>query len=320
MEGDEVAMCIKHISSNQGKTLTFLLDGYDELPKEVRDNSLIADILNHQVLPDCGLVVSSRPHASVLLHKQATLRVDILGFTEQCKHYIEHSLNDQSQIKQLTTYLEQHVIISSLCYVPFNIVLLLFLYKQGVPLPKNATQLYNIFICLTIRRHLTKHEITTKQPITDINHLPEPYGKFMQQLSKLCLQALNNNQPIFTLDEMKEWCPQVESIPGALNAFSLLQAIEHVSIFQTTTTFNFLHLSVQEFLAANHITTLTPDEEFSILNKYFWTDSHTNLFTIYLTVTKGQRPSFRKFLSGGDDTIAIHSKFLNDKLKCTQLY
>ena len=321
MEGDEVAICIKHISSNQGKTLTLLLDGYDELPEEVRDNSLIADILNRQVLPDCGLVVSSRPHASVLLRKQATLRVDILGFTEQQrKHYIEHSLNDQSQIKQLTTYLEQHIIISSLCYVPFNIALLLFLYKQGVTLPNNATQLYNIFICLTIRRHLSKHGITTKQPITDINNLPEPYGKFIQQLSKLCLHAINNNQLIFTLDQIKQWCPQVESIPGALNAFGLLQAIEHVSIFQTTTTFNFLHLSVQEFLAANHVTTLTPDEEFAILNEYFWTDSHTNLFTMYLTLTKGQRSSFRKFLTGGDDTITIHNKFLEGKLKCIQLY
>ena len=321
MEGDEVAMCIKHISFNQGKTLTLLIDGYDELPEELRDNSLIADILNRQVLPDCGLVVSSRPHASVLLRKQATLRVDILGFTEeQRKHYIEHSLNDQSQIKQLTTYLEQHVIISSLCYVPFNIVLLLFLYKQGVPLPKNATQLYNIFICLTIRRNLTKHGITVKQPITDISNLPEPYGKFIQQLSKLSLQALNNNQLIFTLDQIKQYCPQVESIPGALNAFGLLQAIEHVSIFQTTTTFHFLHLSVQEFLAANHITTLTPDKELSILKQYFRSDSHSNMFTIYITLTKGQQPAFTKFLSGGDDSIAIHSKFLEDKLKCIHLY
>ena len=313
--------CSEYFLGNNGKTLTLLLDGYDELPEEVRGNGLIADILNRQVLPDCGLVVSSRPHASVLLRKQTTLRVDILGFTDkQRKHYIEHSLNDQSQIKQLTTYLEQHIIISSLCYVPFNIVLLLFLYKQGVALPNNATQLYNIFICLTIRRHLTKHGITTKQQITDINNLPEPYGKFIHQLSRLSIQALNNNQLIFTLDEIKQCCPQVESIPGALNAFGLLQAIEHVSIFQTTTTFNFLHLSVQEFLAAHYITTLTPDEELSILNEYFWTDRHSNMFTMYINLTNAQRYSFRKFLSGGDHTIAIHSKFLDDKLKRIQLY
>ena len=313
--------CSEYFLSNNGITLTILFDGYDEMPKELRDDSLIADILNRKVLPDCGLVVSSRPHASVLLRKQATFRVDILGFTEeQRKHYIEHSLNDQSQIKQLTTYLEQHIIVSSLCYVPFNIVLLLFLYKQGIPLPNNATQLYNTFICLTICRNLTKCGITAKHTITDINNLPEPYGKFIQQLSKLSLQALNNNQIIFTLDQIKRWCPQVESLPGALNAFGLLQAIEHVGIFQTTTTFNFLHLSIQEFLAANYITTLTPDEEMSILKQYFWSDSHSNMFTIYIALTKGQRPSFRKFLSGGNDSIAIHSKFFNDNLKCFHLY
>ena len=166
IECEDVAMCIKHICSNQGKTLTLLLDGYDEIPEELRGNRLIADILNRQVLPDCGLVVSSRPHASVLLRKQATLRIDILGFTEeQRKHYIEHSLNDQSQIKQLTTYLDQHNIISSLCYLPFNILLLLFLYKQGFPLPDNVTELYNIFICLTIRRNLSKYGNTAKQGI-----------------------------------------------------------------------------------------------------------------------------------------------------------
>ena len=320
IEGEDVAMCIKHISSNQGKSLLLLLDGYDEMPEELRGNSLIADILNRQVLPDCGLVVSSRPHASLLLHKQASLRVDILGFSEeQRKHYIEHSLNDQSQIKELNKYLDQHNIVSSLCYLPFNILLLLFLYKQGF-LPKNVTELYSIFICLTIRRNLTKYGITVKQAITDINKLPEPYGKFIQQLSKLSLQALNNNQLIFTLEEIKKLCPQVESIPGALNAFGLLQAIEHVSIFQTTTTFNFLHLSLQEFLAANYITTLTPDEELSILEEYFWRGSHSNMFTIYITLTNAQRSSFRKFLSGGDDTIAIHSKFLEDKLKSIHLY
>ena len=317
----KIAIMCEYFLEKNGKSLTFLFDGYDEMPEELRDNSLIADILNRQVLPDCGLVVSSCPHASVLLRKQATLQVDILGFTEeQQKHYIEHSLKDQSQIKQLTAYLDQHIIISSLSYIPFNILLLLFLYKQGFPLPKNVTELYNIFICLTIRRNLSKYGITTKEAITDINSLPKPYDKFIQQLSKLSLQALNKNQLIFTLDEIKQFCPQVESIPGALNAFGLLQAIEHVSIFQTTTTFNFLHLSLQEFLAANYITTLTQDEELSILEEYFWKGSHSNMFKIYITLTKGQQSSFRKFLSGGDDTIAIHNKFLNNKLKSMHLY
>ena len=79
-------------------------------------------------------------------------------------------------------------------------------------------------------------------------------------------------------------------------------------------------MSLQEFLAANYITSLTPDQELSILEEYFWRGSHSNMFTIYITLTKGQRSSFRKFLSGGDDKIAIHSKFLMDKLKSIHLY
>ena len=323
IEDDDITICIKHVSSNDGKFLTFLLDGYDELPKEFRENSLIADILNRKVLPNCGLVVSSRPHTSVHLHKDAKLQVKILGFTEeQRQHYIKHSLSDQSQIRQLTTYLQQQIIINSLCYVPLNIALLLFLYKQDVHLPNNATELYSVFICLIICQNLSKYGITINPAEADINNLPEPCGKFIHQLSKLSLQALNDDQLIFTLEQIKQWCPQVEKIPGALNAFGLLQAIEHVSIFQKITTFHFLHSSIQEFLAANHITTLTPDEESCILEKYFWCQRHSNMFTMYITLTKGQRPSFKKFLTGGDNTntVAIHSKFLDNELNCIHLY
>ena len=37
-------------------------------------------------------------------------------------------------------------------------------------------------------------------------------------------------------------------------------------------------------------------------------------------LTKGQRPLFKEFLSGGDDQVAISSKFLGDQLKCLYLY
>ena len=42
--------CSEYFLENNGKHLTLLLDGYDEIPEELRGNSLIADILNRQVL------------------------------------------------------------------------------------------------------------------------------------------------------------------------------------------------------------------------------------------------------------------------------
>ena len=62
-------------------------------------NSLIGEIINRNILPLCGLVVSSRPHASVSLRKQATIKVHILGFTEEERsHYIEQSLKGQPRL------------------------------------------------------------------------------------------------------------------------------------------------------------------------------------------------------------------------------
>ena len=44
------------------------------------------------------------------------------------------------------------------------------------------------------------------------------------------------------------------------------------------------------------------------------------MFTFYVALTKGQQSSFKKFISGENNTIVIDSKFLDDKLKCFQLY
>ena len=317
-----VAACSKYLFKNGGKDLVFLFDGYDELPEKLQTDSLIVDILKRRLLPYCGLVVSSRPHATKQLHKQATLRVDILGFTEEERqHHIQRALHNQPhKIKEITWYLEHHLTIGSLCYLPFNLVVLLYLYKHGVALPKNSAELYNYFICLTICRHAAKHGHHLQNNAIQLNNLPEPYDKIVQQLSKFSLEALNHDKLIFTLDEIKAGCPDITTIPGAINGFGLLQAVEHFGLTGATTTFNFLHFSIQEYLAAYYITKLSAAEELRIIEEKFWSDIHFNMFSIYITLTKGQRPSFKHFLSGGNKAVAICDKFLRNQLQCLRLY
>ena len=189
------AACHDYLSKNGGKDLLLLFDGFDELPTELQKSSLITKILNSQVLPHCALVVSSRPHTTVHLRERATVRVDILGFIEvERKQLTQQTLKEQPQsIKELTQYLEDHITISSLCVVPFNMTVLLYLHKQGISLPKNSTELYNHFICLTVCRHLAKYGCLLDNTITDLTNLPEPCNKIIQQLSKFSLEALDNN-------------------------------------------------------------------------------------------------------------------------------
>ena len=315
--------CSDYLFENGGKHLLFLFDGFDEFPEHLRDNSLIGEIINRNILPLCGIVLSSRPHASVSLRRQATIKVDILGFTEEERHnYIELSLKGQPKsIEKLTGYLQDHLTISNLCLVPFNIVVLLFLHEMGIPLPSDPINLYHHFVCLTICRHLAKYSHPLKNNIKQLSDLPEPYSKIVKQLSKLALQALNYNQLVFTYEEIEAACPDSIATPEAINGFGLLQAVQHFGLTGKTMTFNFLHLTIQEYLAANYIITeLKQDEELQLLHKQFWNDLHANMFLIYVSITKGQRSAFKKFLSGGDDKIAISSTFLDNQLKCFRLY
>ena len=332
---DIAAACHDHLYENGGKDLVFLFDGFDEYPEDLQNDSLIANILKRKVLPCCTLVVSSRPHATVYLRDQATVKVDILGFTEvERNQFIQQALKEQPQsIEVLTKYLKEHFTISSLCVVPFYMVVLLFLYKQrdSLPnkcLPENSTQLYNHFICLTICRHLAKNSYSLNNTITDLTNLPDPCSIIIQQLSKFSLEALNTNKLVFTLDEIKDACPDIATIPGAINGFGLLQAVQHFGLTGKMVTFNFLHYTIQEFLAAHHITCLPPNRELKILKEKFWSGIHSNMFAIYISLTKGQRASFKQFikpslvqrLKGSLTGEQVANRFLEDKVKCLHLF
>ena len=327
-------VCAGYIFKTRGKNVTFLLDGYDELPSRLQRNGFIANIINHKVLPMSSVVVTSRPHATACLRSYATCHVDILGFSkENLHHYIQKSLETEPDKSQkLLKYLDSHPAIMSLCYAPFNATVLLWLFKQGVSLPKCSTDMYNCFICHTLRHHLAKHGVTLDN-ITDLDSLPEPYKGIIQRLSVLCYEALDKNQLVFTLQELKSACPDIEIIPGAINGFGLLQAVEHFSVDlrsmgMPTKTLNFIHFSVQEFLAAYLVTLLSSEDEWEFLNSKFNSSFHFNVFAMYVGITKGKRPNFKRFLSCSDKKVfptyrshkiyEITEKTQNDR-KCIKL-
>jgi len=302
-----------------GKSVTILLDGYDELPDELRHNSFIARLLQHDVLPASAVVVSSRPHASTRLRHYVTFRVEILGFSEEDQaHFIQQSLERQEmKISQLNKYLTTHPTIASMCFVPYNMTILLFLYKEQATLPTCSSELYRLFICLTICRHLAKSGKTLNNDVTDLNCLPQPYSDVINQLSLFAFIALNKNQLVFSLAEMTEYCPAIADHP---NGFGLIQAVEYVGLMSKTRSFNFIHFSVQEFLAAHYIMNAPASEECFILEECFWKDIYYNTFNFYVALTSGQSPSFKQFLRSGNDAIIINDKFLEDEIQCLRLY
>ena len=133
-----------------------------------------------------------------------------------------------------------------------------------------------------------------KTSCKDLNSLPQPYSNIINQLSKFAFKALGNNQLVFTLAEIKKECPDIDK---AINGFGLLQVVEYAGRMSKSLSFNFIHLSIQEFLAAHHVTILPPSKELSILQKNFWNNAvYFNMFDIYVALTNGQQPSFKQFL------------------------
>lgn len=313
------AACSEYLRNTGGKELAFLLDGFDELPNDMQKEGLIAAILKREALPECGIVVSSRPHASENLRKSATLMVDILGFTEiEREKFINESVRGPSKAKELNEYLNGRLIIDSLCYVPFNLVMLVYLHKQGIDLPNNPTQLYQLFICLTICRHLAKSGHSLDNTIINLANLPEPCNTVVKQLAKLFFEALSQNKLIFTDDEIKRYCPSIATNQGTANGYGLLQAIRHFGLTGKTMTYNFLHFSIQEFLAAFFVASLPAHEEFKVIQQHFWSGFHANMFVMYTALTKGQRPSFEEFLCGKNK--AINEKLLQHHLKIIHIF
>ena len=293
--------CAEYLLHSDGKNVTFIFDGLDEYPENLRQNGFISDIVWCKRMSKRGLVLTSRPHVSAHLHQWFDRRIDILGFTKKDRqNYISSSLEQKTEdICRLIKYLDSHLSISSLCFIPFNMAMLLWLYKQGVVLPNSCTELYNYFICHTIRHHLAKHDVFIDHNILNLDDFEQPYKNVIRQLAILSYEALNKNQLTFSLDKLKAVCPQIDKIPGTINCFGLLQAIQYACVMKMTTMVSFVHFSLQEFLAAYHVTCLPYDDELSVLKEHFMSDIHSNMFAVYVGMTKGKRPAFKEYLRYG---------------------
>ena len=295
--------CADYLLKSNGDGITFVFDGFDEYPENLRQNGFVSDILQRKRLPCCHLVVTSRPHASAHLRATCDRYIEIVGFAkEDRQNYIINSLKDKEDVDDLNEYLDDRPTINSLCFIPFNMTVLLWLYKQGITLPNSSTELYNHFICHTIRHHLYKSKITLSDSFVDLDSLEEPYRQVIRELSSLSYDALAEDQLTFTLDEIKAFCPQIE-ISGALNCFGLLQAVQHFGITNNVM-LTFSHLSLQEYLAAYHISRLSHYRKFCVFKEKFMSDFYANTFTMYVGMTKGQEPAFIQYLSGDGKWIA----------------
>ena len=315
-----------YLQECNGSGVAFVIDGFDEYPSSLQHSSLIVEIIRGEVLHKAMVVVTSRPTATVSLHDHVDRRIDILGFAkEEREQYIIQSLSDCPEKKdELFKYLKRQPTINGFCYVPLHLAVLLYLFQQGRKLPETLTEMNESFIIHTIYRYLKRHKLTSLGVINKLSNLPEPILNVIHKISQVAFKGLQENQLVFTLDEITEMCPDNNDTPGAINGFGLLQTVQHYpQEFKgagETASFNFIHYTMQEFLAAFHVSTLSDEEKSSLMEETFWSERFNFMWMMYVGIMGTKSKLFIDFISKGNvfkkkSGIRVSSEIQKDKRK-----
>ena len=202
-------------------------------------------------------------------------RVEILGFTKGDIHdYFEnvfksHLPNDKvkSACDKLKSHFHRYPVIESCCYVPLNAAILAYIYLyRDQTLPITRCELFQeLILCCIVR------ELETRQPdrvleleaVSSFKDLPADLKEQLHKLSELAFNGVIQNKIVFRQKELT-----------SLSTLGLLHSVQGFgSIGRKLVTCNFIHLAVQELLAAYYISRLEPAEH----SKQFETLLNDNL-------------------------------------------
>ena len=281
------------------KKLCFVLDGYDEYHAPT-DRTFITDLIYCRVFPNSLLVITSRPISTLVLHNNIKnlKKIEILGLAkEERDEYISKACDSDDDTKDLKKYLKQQPTINGLCYIPLYLAILLYLFKQS-RLPKSLTEMNKYFIIHTVYRHLTKYRIPIHDDVADeMTDLPI-FKDYLVEISALAFKGLQNDRLVFKNTELKF---DIVSELETKNGFGLLQAVQHYpkAGVGKTISFNFLHFTMQEFLAAYYVTTFPSEKQSLILKQTFWEDRYGYMWMMYVGLVGVENNHFTEFISNG---------------------
>ena len=278
--------CAQALITRDNSDVMIMLDGYDEFNSS--EHLLITDIMSRKVLPQSRIVVTSRLTTSDKLHRMADVRVEVLGFTNESKaEYIKEELKGfPDKIKKLQYYLDTHAAIKSICYMPIMMTILVYVFKEKEELPNDYTELYHKFLALTISHHLQKQNKTEDLFIT-LHSLPTDHRNYLLDLSKFAFLTLKSNKTVFTNEDITNICPNSILANTSLENFGLVVSVQYFSTDKgNSCVFNFLHLSIHEYLSAYYVSSIDQCKQFNELEATFLNERYKETWSTFVAINK----------------------------------
>ena len=332
----------QQLKKSGGSRCLIILEGLDEIAADhlESDEFYIRLINDCAVLEESTILVTSRPHACSKLN--ANRQVEVIGFgADQIEEFIKSLFpTDEHSVSELLRQLNDYLHIKSLCYVPLNLVMITDIYQcsQNKKLPSTITELYRLFLVMILQRE-DKKSVCSGAPLTTANYeslkkmLPgipinaigtvfllcklsfcgffDWYTDKMEKNFLGCEKKWKDPKIIFTMADLAQCGIEVTS---EFDGFGLLKATHLHEVPTDTSSYNFSHLTIQEFLTSLYITLLPQQEQISLMNDHF--DSYPNVFIFLcglkrlecnemyqIVYSKFMQPSTGPFLSSNPDVV-----------------
>uniref|UniRef100_A0A8C7WNW9 NACHT domain-containing protein n=1 Tax=Oryzias sinensis TaxID=183150 RepID=A0A8C7WNW9_9TELE len=247
----------------------FIFDGLDEcrLPldfhktwilNDPRKSTSVADLLTNLIrgnlLPSAHLWITTRPAAASQIPSRCIDMVtEVRGFNEpQKEEYFRKKFRDEEQASRIISHIKTSRSLHIMCHIPVfcwitaTVLENLLKSTEGGELPKSLTEMYIHF--LVVQAKVKK--VTCDGAETDPHWSPES-RKMIKSLGKLAFEQLQKGNLIFYESDLKESGIGIRAASVYSGAFT--QIFREERGLSQDKMFCFIHLSVQEFLAALHV-------------------------------------------------------------------
>ncbi|XP_014824613.1 PREDICTED: protein NLRC3-like [Poecilia mexicana] len=260
----------KGISNFEQFQVLFIFDGLDEsrLPLDFNNKEILTDatesssvdvlltnLIRGKLLPSALLWITTRPAAANQIPPQCVGMVtEIRGFTNpQKEEYFKKRFSNEEQANRIISHIKKsrslHIMcrIPVFCWITATVLEDMLETREGGKLPKTLTEMYIHFLVVQTKVKKVKYDGGAE---TDPHWSPES-RKMIESLGKLAFDQLQKGNVIFYVSDLKYCDIDIRAASVYSGVFTQIFREER-GLYQDKV-FCFVHLSVQEFLAALHV-------------------------------------------------------------------
>ncbi|XP_038158255.1 protein NLRC3-like [Cyprinodon tularosa] len=248
----------------------FILDGLDEsrLPLDFHNNEILTDatestsvdvlltnLIRGKLLPSALLWITTRPAAANQIPPECVGMVtEVRGFTDpQKEQYFKKRFREKKKSKRIISHIKRTRSIHIMCHIPVfcwitaKVLEDVLKAKKKAELPNTLTEMYIHFLVVQTKITKVKYDQGSE---TDPHWSPESQ-RMIKSLGKLAFYQLQKGNLIFYESDLIECGIDIRA--ASVYSGVLTQIFKEEKGLYEESVFCFIHLSVQEFLAALHI-------------------------------------------------------------------